>query len=117
MSLGVDRAILYRIAADCERLAECAELISDSRRRLTLLDNSFGAAPMPVDQSASSRHVREKITAYEDMAADAVALSKLALLAVGERWCEMAMLWTKLADDVERERTRTAVSQAELSES
>ena len=113
MTAEENRLVLDRIAAEYERLAQCAELIRDSRRRLAEIDRSSAAAFAPAN-SSSPQEVRESIVAYRDMAADAVALADLAIPAVRERWCGLASLWTKLADDLERRGVKSSAPQEAL---
>jgi hypothetical protein len=102
MTVEENRLVLDRIAADYERLAQCAELISDSRRKLALLDMACASPSAPADGECSpSQEHNDKIIAYRDMAADALALAGVAMPAARDRWWVLAKLWTKLADDLE----------------
>jgi hypothetical protein len=99
MTVDENRLVFERIAADYERLAQCAKLISDSRLKLARLDTA--CASPGNDQCPPPPGDKDRINTYREMAADALALAGAAAPATQDRWSVLAQLWTTLAEDIE----------------
>src|SRR4051812_19729844 len=105
MSVEENRAALLRTAEDYERLAQSAELMEASRRRLARLDarpaDTDLAATGDAAMDARADHAEDQVHIYRDMAADATALAGVADERSQERWLSLARTWMELAEKLE----------------